>query len=132
MSVTITDYRPSILITRNSVRQSVPVTTWDAVYSDITLADGGTTEVQDDSLTQYGVVTRISVTIAENTNSKGVTITIDDKNGKEIFNSGILAHNATHLLAVDITLVGKITLGAVAEADPGEDFLVGVILTGEG
>ena len=66
-----------------------------------------------------GNITRVLLTVSTNTGNKGATLTLDDVDSFEIFNSGLKAKGASYVMDVDIPIKGAVTLGMTPEGDPG-------------
>jgi hypothetical protein len=94
---------------------------WEYLMDTFTTTNGATATqevVFNDS--PGGIVTRILLSVnGTNTNGKGATLTLDDVDGFEIFNSGIKAEDAPYVMDVDVPYVGALTIKMAPEGDPG-------------
>lgn len=103
---------------------------WRREPDTLTMANGGTTEV---TTTEgiHGIIGTIAVVLPDSTNGVNATLTLTDENSVELYNSGALADNQTHLLtSCDVLAAGIITIGITASADPGADWIATVYMYG--
>ncbi len=90
---------------------------WEAVFTFITDAGGHAEQSVAFPLngTARNMVVVLPVTNATGTTS---TVTIDDNSDAEIFNSGALAENGTHVFNLDHALSGTVDISLDMSADP--------------
>ena len=103
--------------TRAKVNQTPNEDVWEAVFTFFT--DNGGHAEQAVAFPLNGIVRNLvvvlPVTTATGTTS---TVTIDDNSDAEIFNSGALAENATHVFTLDHALSGTVDISLDMSADP--------------
>ena len=66
-----------------------------------------------------GVVSRIILEIPDWTNAPNTTLTIENSDGKEIYNSGAKTENQTLNLKTDVEVVGENTVKVALSGAPG-------------
>lgn len=106
---------------------------WEALFDTfITLNTETAEQTVDLTKISNGIITRILMSIDTNTNGVGATLTIDDADGFEIFNSGLKAQGADYIMDTDIPFKGITTIGYTPGGNPGADSqIVTVKLMGE-
>lgn len=106
---------------------------WEALLTPFTTTNGATAEqTYDLEEIANGNVTRVLMSIDTSTNGVAATLTIDDADGFEVFNSGAKAENASYVMDTDIPIKGTITIGVTPGGDPGiNSQVVTVKLMGE-
>ena len=106
---------------------------WEALFDPFTTTNGASAEQTVTlSYPKNGNITRILMSIDTNTGGVGATLTIDDVDGFEVFNSGLKAENDSYVMDVDIPFKGNLTIGYTPGGDPGANSqVVTVKLLGE-